>query len=1023
MSFIPENWTRYEESELDIYIHRHRASWFVTDSAGSAVLDRFNEKSSGLPVEESRFISRLPDSGFKKYSGRSEIIKPEKITELWLHITDRCNLKCRHCLFSSAPDSGESLSFSAICGFITGAFHLGCRMFVLTGGEPFVHPDINEIIRFASDLPDVHVAVLTNGILAEKMLAAKRICPERVHFQISLDGLENSHDLIRGKGSFRRTMESFGSLEKEGFAFTVSMCVTSMNYMEMPEMVRLASDCGAENIHFMWYFIKGRGDNTGYTDPEAIYPYLVRSMKTAEKLSVNIDNISEIRSRIFSPQGTVHDGSSAAWETLAIGPDMMLYPSAASIGNSDLASGLSEGLENAWKNSPIMNEIRRTSMAGLDDPFRFILGGGDFDHSYVSSGKFTGADPYYNMYIKLALLVISGEAGRYSRKGGNLGLALKMGDILETCGEHGAIALCHSNCLVDVASSDARSSVASFYSKAASADSDEILNPVCYPDEYIMHIPKKFRFRGYGCGSPVMDADIKEGEHLADLGSGRGIECFIASRLAGKNGGITGIDMLDPMLEKARLGAVEVAGNLGYDNLDFKKGFLENLPLPDMSCDVITSNCVLNLSPDKRKTFSEISRVLKPGGRLVVSDVVCDEEPDPSVRNDEKLRGECIAGAMTQKDLTGILYESGFCAIRLIRRFPYRSVGGHPFYSLTFSAIRPSENKDKVEAVYRGAFASVITSSGTVLHAGIKTMIDRAEAETLGEDIFILDEHGAVNNMFFGESSCCCSSGSNESSCCSVPASTGTGSGPVAETGSACCCPDDHKKYMSGCMVCGASLDYSASQVNESVCHYCGKRGTSPVMCPDGHFVCDVCHAADGLGIIRRYLTSTDEKDMVRMFNVIKSHERIPMHGPEHHALVSGIIVTAFLNSSGIKNESMILEALERGSAIPGGSCGYTGVCGAASGAGAGFAVILESSPVKPFERRAVQTAVHEILGEIASYEAARCCQRDGWTALKKAAGISERFLPVKLEANYRIVCGQYAENPECIGDKCPLFC
>jgi len=780
----------------------------------------------------------------------------------------------------------------------------------------------------------------------------------------------------------------------------------------MPGIVQLASDCGAENLHFMWYFVKGRGENSGFADPSEIYPFLLDAIGKAEELSVNIDNVSEIRSRIFSPLGTIHDGSGAAWNTLAIGPDLMLYPSAASIGNKDLGVSLEYGIESAWKNAPIMKEIRTATMASLDDPFRFILGGGDFDHSYISSEKITGADPYFQMNCNLALWLIAKTAEKYSN-GSIPGLALKMGDILETCGENGSVTLCHSNCLLDVASTDARSSVASFYAKAASSDSEDILNPVCYSDEYIEHIPKKFRFRGYGCGSPVTDADIKEGENVVDLGSGRGIECFIASKLTGENGMVTGIDMLDPMLEIARQGAVGVVRNLGFDNLDFRKGFLESLPVPEKSTDVVISNCVLNLSPDKRRTFSEVFRILKSGGRLVVSDVVCDEEPDPSVRNDEKLRGECIAGAMTQKDLVGILNESGFESVRLIRRFPYRNVSGHDFFSLTFSAIKPSKGpkESDVAAIYRGPFASVLTSAGTVLHAGIKTFIDSAEAKGLGEDVFVLDDHGSVSNIFFGESSCCCAApASLNGSCCSEPSSKVS------------CCDAEQSRHMSGCMVCGEVLNYSSGFMKEAACSYCGKKDHSSVICKNGHFVCDSCHAADGLDFIRRYLTATDEKDMLVMFDTIKSHKSIPMHGPEHHALVAGIIVASYLNTVARKDESMILEAVERASKIAGGSCGYSGVCGAASGAGTGFAIILGSSPVNPSGRKAVQSIVHEILGEIAFFEAARCCQRDGWIALKKSAEISQKFLDVRLVADYVISCKQCGDNQECISDKCPLF-
>ena len=255
-----------------------------------------------------------------------------------------------------------------------------------------------------------------------------------------------------------------------------------------------------------------------------------------------------------------------------------------------------------------------------------------------------------------------------------------MGEILRSCGAHGKVALVHSNCLLATAQNDSLTTVKEFYSDAVADTKTDILNPVCYETSLIDHIPEKYRFRGYGCGSPILDAKIREGETVVDLGCGGGVECFVASRLAGSKGRAVGIDMLDPMLNLANEAKPLVAQNLGYDNIEFKKGYLEDLPLEDDCADVAVSNCVMNLSVDKRKAYAEIFRILRPGGRLVISDVVCDTEPDPAIRNDEVLKGECIAGALTAAHLVALLEESGFEATTLIKRFPYRQVDGYPFF-------------------------------------------------------------------------------------------------------------------------------------------------------------------------------------------------------------------------------------------------------------------------------------------------------------------------------------------------------
>ena len=170
-------------------------------------------------------------------------------------------------------------------------------------------------------------------------------------------------------------------------------------------------------------------------------------------------------------------------------------------------------------------------------------------------------------------------------------------------------------------------------------------------------------------GSPVLDCDLKRGEVLVDLGCGAGVECFIAAKNVGPEGRVYGIDMADAMLNIARNSSKEVAKNLGYINVEFRKGFLEEIPVPSGTVGVVISNCVINLSPDKRRTFSEIMRVLKPGGRLCISDIVCEEDIPLDIKYNEKLRGECIGGAMRDGELFSMLEDLTFEGILVMKRF------------------------------------------------------------------------------------------------------------------------------------------------------------------------------------------------------------------------------------------------------------------------------------------------------------------------------------------------------------------
>ncbi|RWX42906.1 Methyltransferase domain-containing protein, partial [Candidatus Electrothrix marina] len=228
---------------------------------------------------------------------------------------------------------------------------------------------------------------------------------------------------------------------------------------------------------------------------------------------------------------------------------------------------------------------------------------------------------------------------------------------------------------------------------------------------------------------------------------GSGVECFLAAAEVGASGKVYGIDMTDAMLELARKGKQHVVTNLGYDNVEFRKGYLEAIPLADATADVVISNCVINLSPDKRRTYLEIMRILKPGGRLVVADVVSDEPVSAAIKNSTKYRGECLGGAMQQDDLIAMLEDCGFASIYLHKRYPYREVDGHRFYSLTYEAGKAelaefvdaeTENKgvEKVRCLFRGPAPALVTSSGQRLERGRITELPRREAEQLGEQVF-----------------------------------------------------------------------------------------------------------------------------------------------------------------------------------------------------------------------------------------------------------------------------------------------
>lgn len=164
-----------------------------------------------------------------------------------------------------------------------------------------------------------------------------------------------------------------------------------------------------------------------------------------------------------------------------------------------------------------------------------------------------------------------------------------------------------------------------------------------------------------GCGIPTEHAGIKRGDHLLDLGAGAGNDCFVARSIVGETGHVTGLDFTDEMLNKAR----KNNDKMGFKNVEFVKGDIEHIPLADNTFDVVISNCVLNLVPDKEKAFSEIKRVLKPGGHFCVSDIVLKGDLPEDMREAAALYAGCVSGALRKEEYLQIVAESGFSGIEV----------------------------------------------------------------------------------------------------------------------------------------------------------------------------------------------------------------------------------------------------------------------------------------------------------------------------------------------------------------------
>jgi len=191
---------------------------------------------------------------------------------------------------------------------------------------------------------------------------------------------------------------------------------------------------------------------------------------------------------------------------------------------------------------------------------------------------------------------------------------------------------------------------------------EETARRIGYSDQELQSAPKGSNL-GVGCGNPTAIASLRPGEAVLDLGSGAGFDAFLAARAVGPTGRVIGVDMTDAMLEKAR----ENARKGNFTNVEFRKGSIEDLPIEDGSIDVIISNCVINLSPEKDRVFRDAFRVLRPGGRLVISDIVLERPLPPEVANDVDAHLGCVGGASLRSEYLELIEEAGFREVNIVR--------------------------------------------------------------------------------------------------------------------------------------------------------------------------------------------------------------------------------------------------------------------------------------------------------------------------------------------------------------------
>jgi radical SAM protein with 4Fe4S-binding SPASM domain len=694
------------------------------------------------------------------YLGRSAYLDTDRLHELWIQVNDFCNLSCAHCLVSSGPERPQGLPTDRLVDAIDQAVALGAERLFFTGGEPLARPDILDLAERVVTTHGRDLVILTNGTLlhGDRLERLSRLvttppgprdvkgsqvgrasveesdgaaAPGRgaLRIQISLDGpTAEINDPIRGAGTFERIVTGLDLAVEAGMRPTLTATILRRNIGSLDQVVRLASEHGVRNVHLLWPHRRGRvldGALGDLPSAEEILAAVRRACGVATELGVSIDNVEEFRLRLDGVPGVKNDLAGAGWTSLCLYTDGCVYPSASMAGVSDLRCGDlgTEDLETIWKTSAVCRDLRDATVERKplcrSCSLRFLCGGGDVEHGYWLAAKegqsrrsaFVGHDPYCELYKGLADdtlgdLLRKGRATVQPRSGYDRPVVVRAMGQHTLHDEEAVVRTTHSACVLSEESFDkSRLTVREFYGDAAEQPQAELCCPVQPDAADLEHIPKAVVERFYGCGSPVTAASLVAGEAMVDLGSGAGIDCFIAAKRVGAAGRVYGVDMTDQMLSVARECQPQVAEALGYDAVDFRKGYLEEIPVDDGVADVVTSNCVINLSADKPRVFREIWRVLKDHGRLVVADIVSDYEVPPKMRADGQLWGECISGALTEEAFLAGLEKAGFYGVSVLKKTFWREVEGCTFYSVT---VRGYKFEKKAACAFAGQFATYL---------------------------------------------------------------------------------------------------------------------------------------------------------------------------------------------------------------------------------------------------------------------------------------------------------------------------
>jgi MoaA/NifB/PqqE/SkfB family radical SAM enzyme len=507
----------FEEDGISYAVDSDEPNWVAVDERGRTLLDAIacgggeltfgglvtrHAATHGLEAGKAwghvhDFLQALNLAGLLRdgpvipspYPGRSALIAPEGLRELWIQVNNACNLTCTHCLVSSGPGEDPGLPMERLVALLDRACELGLERLYITGGEPFVRKDIFQLIRHATDLHDLDVIILTNATVLRGPIEAgiKTLDRSKVRFQVSIDGANaETNDRIRGPGTFEAALRGARLLADLGFEVSVTTVATRANLRELPLIPEIVRSVGAGSQHLMWAFRRGRAcarsNGAFFPDIDCLLSSVMQTVQATEASGSVLDNLEAVKRRVNGVPGVKYDLGNGGWDSLCVYSDGKVFPSAALVTEPSLLCGdtAESDLEEILDTSPVVRRLREASLAQKptvrDDPFRFFTGGGDWEHAWWASGDPIGEDPYYPIGVALVRHVMTTlgkeKLGRRNlRSGYDAPLVLhRMGEGAIACGTaDGAAAeqpvlTLHSNCVLSFDVDKPRAKVREFYS-------------------------------------------------------------------------------------------------------------------------------------------------------------------------------------------------------------------------------------------------------------------------------------------------------------------------------------------------------------------------------------------------------------------------------------------------------------------------------------------------------------------------------------------------------------------------------